>query len=163
MSFVLGPDRVDEQLTRACPNAKSTDMARAQGMSTATVMIDAVKCFEMVRWQPLLDEAREVGYPMRLVYMLLASYEQPRLLQAYDSVSDYQFQHIASFGRQQSIQSEKSAREALCDLSKRPSRHLQEPSRGLQGNSKTPQDTPTAALRPSKDTSKASQNTSNTP
>lgn len=30
MSFVLGPDRVDEQLTRACPNAKSTDMARAQ-------------------------------------------------------------------------------------------------------------------------------------
>ena len=30
MSFVLGPDRVDEQLRGACPNAAATDMARAQ-------------------------------------------------------------------------------------------------------------------------------------
>ena len=30
MSFVLGPDRIDEQLRGACPNAASTDMARAQ-------------------------------------------------------------------------------------------------------------------------------------
>jgi maleate isomerase len=30
MSFVLGPERIDEQLRGACPNAVSTDMARAQ-------------------------------------------------------------------------------------------------------------------------------------
>ena len=36
-SFTLGPERIDQQLSAACPNAKVTDMARAQAGAIAAL------------------------------------------------------------------------------------------------------------------------------
>eukprot|EP00959_Pyramimonas_sp_CCMP1952_P210357 4402325-Pyramimonas_sp.AAC.1 len=46
-----------------------------------------VKCFDMVSPHALMREARELGYPMRLLWMLLQLYQQPRCINAYGSLS----------------------------------------------------------------------------
>ena len=42
MSFVLSPDRVDEQLLAACPNAAATDMARAQAAALRALGVQRI-------------------------------------------------------------------------------------------------------------------------
>ena len=54
---------------------------------TATILLDMSKCFEMVRHDSLIIEARELGYPLRLLWMLLQLYCQPRRIRAYGSWS----------------------------------------------------------------------------
>ncbi|CAK0837814.1 unnamed protein product [Prorocentrum cordatum] len=51
------------------------------------VMLDAWKFFETIKPEWLLIEARLLGMPLRLVWMLIELYRQPRRLQAFGSVS----------------------------------------------------------------------------
>ena len=57
------------------------------GEHTATVLLDMTKCFDMVKHDALLQEARALGYPLRLAWMLLEVYCQPRRIRAYGSNS----------------------------------------------------------------------------
>eukprot|EP00959_Pyramimonas_sp_CCMP1952_P408235 8555701-Pyramimonas_sp.AAC.1 len=48
------------------------------GNHICTIFLDMAKCFDMVSPHALMREARELGYPMRLLWMLLQLCQQPR-------------------------------------------------------------------------------------
>ena len=53
------------------------------GGHSVTVLYDAYKCFELVKPAALIEEARALCYPLRLLWMLLAYFAEPRYLRAY--------------------------------------------------------------------------------
>ena len=63
------------------------EVAYLVGEGAVTIMLDMWKAFETINPSILMDEARAVGYPMRLAAMLLLSYREPRLIKAFGSVS----------------------------------------------------------------------------
>eukprot|EP00959_Pyramimonas_sp_CCMP1952_P044994 940022-Pyramimonas_sp.AAC.1 len=46
-----------------------------------------VQCFDMMSHHALMREAREMGYPIRMLWMLLQPCQQPRRIKAYGSLS----------------------------------------------------------------------------
>ncbi|CAK0891681.1 unnamed protein product [Prorocentrum cordatum] len=52
------------------------------------VALDLWKAYEMAAPEAQLVEARALGFPMRLAWMLLSSYRQPRTLAAFNTTSD---------------------------------------------------------------------------
>ena len=57
------------------------------GENTCTILLDMSKCYEMVDPHALLQEGRAFGFSMRLLWMLACSYQQPRRIRAFGSVS----------------------------------------------------------------------------
>eukprot|EP00959_Pyramimonas_sp_CCMP1952_P165417 3458169-Pyramimonas_sp.AAC.1 len=57
------------------------------GEHAITALLDAWKCFELILRDALFQEARLVGYDLRLLWMLCQCYSLPRRLQAFGSVS----------------------------------------------------------------------------
>eukprot|EP00959_Pyramimonas_sp_CCMP1952_P401568 8414028-Pyramimonas_sp.AAC.1 len=45
------------------------------------------KCFETIRHTALLDRASKMQFPMRLLWMLIHTYQAPRQVRAYGSLS----------------------------------------------------------------------------
>eukprot|EP00959_Pyramimonas_sp_CCMP1952_P171482 3583148-Pyramimonas_sp.AAC.1 len=56
------------------------------GDHTCAILLDMVKCFDMVSPHALMREARELGCPIRLPWMLLQLYQQPRRVKARSSL-----------------------------------------------------------------------------
>ena len=63
------------------------EQAKLAGWDTAEVALDLWKAYEMVTPEAQLVEARALGFPLRLTWMLLSTYRQPRTLAAYDTMS----------------------------------------------------------------------------
>eukprot|EP00959_Pyramimonas_sp_CCMP1952_P382789 8021029-Pyramimonas_sp.AAC.1 len=63
------------------------EAATAVGEYSVSVFLDMLKCYEPVIVERLFAEARQVGYPPRMMWMVLASYRCPRVIQAFGSVS----------------------------------------------------------------------------
>ena len=59
------------------------EVADRLGESSITVFLDMWKCFETVMYGALISEARLMKFPMRLLWMLLDSYSQPRVIRAF--------------------------------------------------------------------------------
>ena len=55
------------------------------GGFSATVLLDLWKCYELVLPLPLMQEAEATGFPLRILWMALASYRAPRRIQAFGS------------------------------------------------------------------------------
>ncbi|CAK0840937.1 unnamed protein product, partial [Prorocentrum cordatum] len=64
-----------------------TETARALGLTSITVLIDVWKAFEMVAPTVLMAEAAALDLPLRLTWMLICVYTQPRFLLAHGSAS----------------------------------------------------------------------------
>ena len=45
------------------------------------------KCYETILWDMIMTEARVLGYPPRLIWMILQTYKAPRTVRAYYNVS----------------------------------------------------------------------------
>ncbi|CAK0882019.1 unnamed protein product [Prorocentrum cordatum] len=58
-------------------------------MDVITLMVDLLKCFEMVAPEVLVREAMEVNFPPRLVWLLIQLYRQPRVVRAHGSNSEF--------------------------------------------------------------------------
>ena len=69
------------------------ELAHWLGSGSATVMLDLWKAFETVAPMVLLREAEALGYPMRLMAMLLKAYRQPRAIKAFGSFSKMVIAH----------------------------------------------------------------------
>ena len=63
------------------------EMAQILNEGSITVMIDLWKAFETVAPEALMNEAIAVGYPKRLMGMLILAYREPRVLKAFQSHS----------------------------------------------------------------------------
>ena len=63
------------------------EMARAVGDFSVSVLLDMYKCYECIIVARLLEEARALQYPLRMVWMVLCSYRCPRVVQAFGSLS----------------------------------------------------------------------------
>eukprot|EP00959_Pyramimonas_sp_CCMP1952_P013972 295489-Pyramimonas_sp.AAC.1 len=46
-----------------------------------------IKCYEMIILSAVMAEAAAVGYPLRLAWMLICVYQQPRRIKGFGSVS----------------------------------------------------------------------------
>ncbi|CAK0894418.1 unnamed protein product, partial [Prorocentrum cordatum] len=57
------------------------------GEHAVTVLFDLLKLYELVRHDVLCDCCQALGYPMRTAWMLVGSYQQPRTIRAYGSLS----------------------------------------------------------------------------
>ena len=57
------------------------------GEHCVTVLIDRIKCYELVLLNAVMSEAASVGYPLRLAWMLVCSYRQPRRIRGFNSLS----------------------------------------------------------------------------
>ena len=71
----------------AFDHAISDEIARYMGEHSVTVMIDLWKCYELVAPECLMQQAAELGFPLRLAWMCVQLYAQPRAIQAFGSVS----------------------------------------------------------------------------
>eukprot|EP00959_Pyramimonas_sp_CCMP1952_P090015 1884339-Pyramimonas_sp.AAC.1 len=60
-------------------------MAALVGDISISVLLDMIKCFEMVHSEQLLKEAEALHFPMRLAWMLVDLHRQPRRLRAFGS------------------------------------------------------------------------------
>ena len=69
------------------------EIAQLVGRGSISVMIDLWKAFETVAPEVLLQEAAAVGFPLRLMGMLLMVYREPRVLKAYQSYSEVTVAH----------------------------------------------------------------------
>ena len=65
-----------------------TEIADLLDEHTVSVLIDIVKFYEFVIHSMLLAACQDLGYPMRLAFMLVAAYQEPRTLRAYGSLSE---------------------------------------------------------------------------
>ncbi|CAK0905763.1 unnamed protein product, partial [Prorocentrum cordatum] len=65
-----------------------SEVAVLRGQFSATVLLDLTKAFDMVRPSQLFREGCLLGYPPRMLYMLLKMYAQPRSLKGYGTFSD---------------------------------------------------------------------------
>ena len=65
----------------------ASEIAHELREDCVTVFIDMVKCYECVNLQALLGEARATGFPLRLAWMAIQNYTQPRALRAFGSLS----------------------------------------------------------------------------
>ena len=61
----------------------------ALGYRAVTLMIDLWKCFERIDPSTLMQEAQAVQYPLRMAWMLIQAYRQPRTLRAHGSASRF--------------------------------------------------------------------------
>ena len=65
-----------------------TEIADLLGEHAVSVLVDIVKFYEFVIHSMLLAACQDLGYPMRLAFMLVAAYQEPRTLRAYGSLSE---------------------------------------------------------------------------
>ncbi|CAK0872994.1 unnamed protein product, partial [Prorocentrum cordatum] len=79
-----GPGRSSSD--SACELNLAFEQARLGGRDSAHVVV--WKAYELVAPEAQLVEARALGFPMRLVWMLLITYRQPRTLAAFNTTSD---------------------------------------------------------------------------
>eukprot|EP00959_Pyramimonas_sp_CCMP1952_P039249 821697-Pyramimonas_sp.AAC.1 len=49
----------------------ATEAAHARKQHVITVLLDRFKCYETILWSMIMIEAREIGYPLRLMWMIL--------------------------------------------------------------------------------------------
>ncbi|CAK0847943.1 unnamed protein product [Prorocentrum cordatum] len=73
-----------------------SELARLQGHSSISVLIDLYKYFETIELARLLEHARVEGFPLRLIWLVLSSYQAPKVIKAYGSaIEQYRScQHI---------------------------------------------------------------------
>ncbi|CAK0828526.1 unnamed protein product [Prorocentrum cordatum] len=64
------------------------EQARLSGLDSAQVALDLWKAYELVAPEAQMVEAPALRFPMRLVWMLLSTYRQPRTLAAFNTTSD---------------------------------------------------------------------------
>ncbi|CAK0813503.1 unnamed protein product, partial [Prorocentrum cordatum] len=65
-----------------------SEVAVLRGQFSATVLLDLTKAFDMARPSQLFREGCLLGYPPRMLYMLLKMHAQPRSLKGYGTFSD---------------------------------------------------------------------------
>eukprot|EP00959_Pyramimonas_sp_CCMP1952_P051511 1076237-Pyramimonas_sp.AAC.1 len=63
------------------------EVSKILGEHSLTVMMDMRKCFDTVKVSALFQEAREVGFPLRLPRQLSTSYSAPRAVQGLGPIS----------------------------------------------------------------------------
>ncbi|CAK0837890.1 unnamed protein product, partial [Prorocentrum cordatum] len=64
------------------------EQAKLGGWDSAQAALGLWKAYEVVAPEAQLAEARALGFPMRLIWMLLSTYRQPRVLAAFGTTSD---------------------------------------------------------------------------
>ncbi|CAK0805455.1 unnamed protein product, partial [Prorocentrum cordatum] len=72
----------------ACELNLAKEQARLGGWDSAQAALDLWKAYEMVAPEAQLVEARALGFPLGLAWMLLSTYRQPRTLAAFNTTSD---------------------------------------------------------------------------
>ena len=72
-----------------------TELQTAVGGHTATVLFDLMKCYEMVHWGMLVNEAVNTGFSLKVLHVCLGIYMNPRVISGYAS---YNVPHIALQG-----------------------------------------------------------------
>ena len=74
----------------AWAQAARAEAAAAAGTDNtfAQLLLDLVKCFDLVPHQTLVDEARAVGYPLRLLRMTICAYNLPRTVSVENAFSE---------------------------------------------------------------------------
>ena len=65
----------------------AAEVAHLQDEHTITVLIDFWTCYELVDPARLMEQAARMGFPLRLAWMSVQLYFQPRALQAFGSLS----------------------------------------------------------------------------
>ncbi|CAK0838396.1 unnamed protein product [Prorocentrum cordatum] len=81
-----GPGRSSSD--SACELNLAKEQARLGGWDSAQVALDLWKAYEMVAPGAQLVQARALGFPLRLAWVLLSTYRQPRALAAFNTTSD---------------------------------------------------------------------------
>ena len=71
----------------AFDHGAAAEVAHLQNEHTITVPIDIWKCDELVDPRRLMEQAARMGFPLRLAWMSVQLYFQPRVLQAYGSAT----------------------------------------------------------------------------
>ena len=102
------------------------EIAKALGHGSITLCIDIWKCFEMVCPSILMFEGAQVGFPPRLLWMMICTYQQPRRIQAYGNVS------VAIQSGQGVIAGCTHATTALVVLTKRAMTRASDPTNGVR-------------------------------
>ena len=59
------------------------EVAHHLGEHAITIVVDMWKCFETVLFPALMNEAQHMSFPLRLLWLLLETYAQPRVIRAY--------------------------------------------------------------------------------
>ena len=72
----------------AWKQAARAELAKAYGNDFAQALLDLVKAFERIPYRVLLREARELGYPLRLLKLAIRTYKLPRVVRVGEAVSD---------------------------------------------------------------------------
>ena len=67
--------------------ALTKEMATLCDDDAIIVLLDMLKCYELVRHDAILLECRASGYPMRMAFMLVQMYQQLRSVHSYSSYS----------------------------------------------------------------------------
>eukprot|EP00959_Pyramimonas_sp_CCMP1952_P194513 4067353-Pyramimonas_sp.AAC.1 len=80
-----GPGR--SSLDCAFAHNLEAEVARNTGQHCLTVLIDMIKCYELVLLRAVMTEAAAVGFPLRLAWMLVCNYQQPRRIKGFNSLS----------------------------------------------------------------------------
>ena len=72
----------------AWKQAARGELAAAAGKKYAQVLLDLVKAFERIPYRVLRREADNLGYPLRLLKLAIATYKLPRVIRVGNAVSD---------------------------------------------------------------------------
>lgn len=72
----------------AWKQAARGELAAATGNDYAQVLLDLVKAFDRIPYRVLLREATQLGYPLRMIRLAIATYRLPRVVSVGTAYSD---------------------------------------------------------------------------